>query len=226
MKVDVLIPALNEEGAIGRVIDALPTDHVRRVVVVDNGSEDGTARVAREAGAVVVREPERGYGAACLRGLREVALDPPDVVVFIDGDFSDYPQDLPRLLAPLARNEADLVIASRSQGHAERGSLTVQQRVGNALACQLINRLYGTRYSDLGPFRAIRWQALDALQMRDRGYGWTIEMQIRAAKAGLRATEVPARYRARIGTSKISGTLRGTLGASGKILYTIARHAR
>lgn len=225
MKVDVLIPALNEERAIGKVVAALVRQQVRRILVVDNGSHDRTAEVAEYAGARVVREIERGYGAACLRGLRELSYDPPDVVVFIDGDYSDHPEDLPTLLAPIARGEADLVVASRTLGERERGSLTPQQRVGNAVACALINQLYGTTYTDLGPFRAIRWQALRTLAMRDRNYGWTIEMQIRAAQESLRSLEVPTRYRRRIGESKVSGTVRGTLGASYKILYTIARHS-
>src|SRR5690606_23267952 len=148
-------------------------------------------------------EPDRGYGAACMRALKELSTDPPDVVALVDGDFSDYPEDLPTLLAPIEKGEADLVVASRALGQAERGSLPPQQRFGNALACALLNRLYGTSYTDLGPFRAIRWSALRRLGMRDRNYGWTVEMQIRAARAGLAAIEVPARYRVRIGQSKV-----------------------
>ncbi len=225
MRVDVVIPALDEERAIAHVIRALPRDRVRRIVVVDNGSVDQTARVAREAGAEILVEPERGYGAACLKAIDALAGDPPDVVAFVDGDFSDHPEDLPILLSPIEADEADLVIASRATGFSERGSLTPQQRLGNALACVLLNRLYGTAYTDLGPFRAIRWSALEGLGMRDRNYGWTVEMQIRAARANLRAVEVPARYRVRIGQSKVSGTVRGTLGASYKIFKTIAVHS-
>jgi len=219
--VDVVIPALNEEAALPHVLAAIPRPPVRRVVVADNGSTDGTAAVARDAGAEVVREPERGYGAACLKAmahLRETGA--PDVLVFLDGDHSDHPEELPRLLAPIEAGLADLVI-----GSPERGSLTPQQRAGNALACAILERVYGAEYSDLGPFRAIRWRALERLGMRDRNYGWTVEMQIRAARRGVPHAEVPVSYRRRIGESKVSGTVRGTLGASRKILWTLARHA-
>lgn len=225
LTVDVVIPALNEERAIGPVLDDLPKDRVRRVVVCDNGSTDRTAEVAEQHGAIVVRERERGYGAACLRALERMAADPPDVVVFVDGDRSDYAEELPALVAPIEADRADLVIGSRALGVAERGSLTLQQRAGNRLASFLLERLYGQETTDLGPFRAIRWKSLQALEMRDRNYGWTVEMQIKAAKRGLRVAEVPVRYRVRIGESKVSGTIRGTIGASRKILWTIARHA-
>jgi len=224
--VDVVIPALNEEAALPHVLAAIPRPPVRRVVVADNGSTDGTAAVARDAGAEVVREPERGYGAACLKAmahLRETGA--PDVLVFLDGDHSDHPEELPRLLAPIEAGLADLVIGSRARGVSERGSLTPQQRAGNALACAILERVYGAEYSDLGPFRAIRWRALERLGMRDRNYGWTVEMQIRAARRGVPHAEVPVSYRRRIGESKVSGTVRGTLGASRKILWTLARHA-
>lgn len=224
MIVDVVIPALDEERALPHVLAAIPDDVVRRVVVADNGSRDRTAEVAREAGAEVVHEPERGYGAACLRALAHLAEDAPDVVVFLDGDHSDHPEELPSLLAPIEAGAADLVIGSRA-ARATRGSLTLQQRVGNRIACEALRLLYGVRYTDLGPFRAIRWSALERLGMRDRNYGWTVEMQIKAAKRGLGYAEVPVSYRPRIGDSKVSGTLRGTLGASRKILWTLARHA-
>lgn len=198
---------------------------MRRVVVADNGSRDATARVAREGGAEVVHEPRRGYGAACLRAMAHLADDPPDVVVFLDGDYSDHPEELPSLLAPLERGEADLVLGSRVLGARERGSLTPQQRVGNAVAVLGLRLLHGARYTDLGPFRAVRWSTLKRLGMRDRDYGWTMEMQIRAAQSGVPHAEVPVRYRRRIGDSKVSGTIRGTLGASVKILYVLGRHA-
>lgn len=226
MIVDVIIPALDEERALPHVLAEIPRERVRRVVVADNGSRDRTALVAREAGAEVVSEPRRGYGAACLRALGHLASDPPDVVVFLDGDRSDCPSELPRLLAPIERGEAELVIGSRTLGRAERGSLTPQQRAGNAVACAALRLLYRVRYSDLGPFRAIRWASLDALEMRDLDYGWTVEMQVKAARRGVRYAEVPVSYRRRIGESKVSGTLRGTLGASQKILWTLARHVR
>lgn len=225
MRVDVVIPALNEEEALPHVLRAIPRESVRRVVVADNGSTDRTAEVARAHGAEVVREPERGYGAACLAALATLAADPPDVVVFLDGDHSDHPEELPSLVAPIVRGEAELVIGSRARGEAERGSLTPQQRVGNAIACVALLALYGARYTDLGPFRAIRWTALESLGMVDRNYGWTVEMQIKAARRGLRHAEIPVRYRRRIGVSKVSGTVRGTLGASAKILFLLGRYA-
>lgn len=226
MLIDVVIPALDEEEALPHVLAAIPEGAVRRVVVADNGSRDRTAEVARAAGAEVVREPRRGYGAACLKALAHLRRDPPDVVVFLDGDHSDHPEELPRLLAPIARGEADLVVGSRALGRAERGALTPQQRVGNAIACVALRLVYGARYTDLGPFRAIRWEALERLGMVDLDYGWTVEMQIKAARRRIAHAEVPVSYRRRIGVSKVSGTLRGTLGASRKILWVLARHAR
>lgn len=228
MIVDVIIPALDEEASLPAVLAALPGGWVREVVVVDNGSRDGTAAVARAAGATVVSEPRRGYGSACLAGLRHLRgrASPPEAVAFLDGDGSDDPAELPALLRPIARGEADLVIGSRTLGERERGALSPQQRAGNRLASLLIRALYGHRCSDLGPFRAVRFPSLMALDMRDRGYGWTVEMQVKALRRGLRVVEVPVRYRRRrAGRSKVSGTVRGTLGASGKILFTIARHA-
>lgn len=223
MNVDVIIPALNEEHALPRVLADIPRPPVRRVVVADNGSTDGTSRVARDGGAEVVHQPERGYGAACLKALALLEADPPDVVVFLDGDYSDHPEELPHLLEPIAQG-ADLVIGSRVQ-RARRGALTPQQRVGNAIACVALRVLYRARYTDLGPFRAIRWDALSRLNMVDRNYGWTVEMQIKAAQQGLKHAEVPVSYRERIGESKVSGTVRGTLGASRKILWLLARYA-
>jgi glycosyltransferase involved in cell wall biosynthesis len=224
MKIDVVIPALDEELALPHVLAEIPRPLVRRVVVADNGSRDRTALVAAEGGAEVVHEPERGYGAACLKALAHLAQDPPDVVVFLDGDRSDRPSEIDRLLAPIERGDADLVIGSRALGRAERGSLTPQQRVGNAIACVALRVIYGARYTDLGPFRAIRWSSLRALDMSDRNYGWTVEMQVKAARRRIKHAEVPVSYRKRIGTSKVSGTLRGTIGASQKILWTLARH--
>ncbi|MCA9582415.1 MAG: glycosyltransferase family 2 protein [Myxococcales bacterium] len=225
MVVDVLLPALNEEEALPLVLAEIPWSEVRRAVVVDNGSTDRTAAVALGAGAEVVHQPERGYGAACLRGLEHLAQDPPDVVAFLDADHSDYPADLGLLLEPIRERGVDLVVGSRTRGHRQRGALTPQQIVGNAIACRGLRLFYGARYTDLGPFRAIRWSSLVGLGMADRTYGWTIEMQIKAAKLGLRTEEVPVRYRPRIGTSKVSGTLRGTLGASRKILGAFVRYA-
>jgi glycosyltransferase involved in cell wall biosynthesis len=223
--IDVVIPALNEERALPRVLREIPRPLVRRVVVADNGSTDATARVASDHGAEVVREPERGYGAACLRALAHLASDPPDIVVFLDGDYSDHPNELPSVIQPILERRAELVVGSRAAGRAERGSLSPQQRVGNAIASAALFLLYGARYTDLGPFRAIRWESLQHLQMCDRNYGWTVEMQIKAARHGIPHCEVPVSYRRRIGSSKVSGTLKGSVGAGAKIIWLLGRYA-
>lgn len=222
-RIGLIIPALDEEEAVGRVIAAVP-DWVDEIVVADNGSQDATAAIARNAGARVVVEYERGYGAACLAGI--AALQTPDVVVFLDGDFSDDPLEMYRLVDPIAAGQTDFVVGSRVRGDCAPGALTFQQRAGNWLACTLMRRLWATEWTDLGPFRAIRASALYGLGMRDRGYGWTIEMQLKAAQAGLRHVEVPVSYRRRIGISKISGTLKGTVMASVTILRLIARSVK
>lgn len=220
--IGVVIPALDEEAAIGRVIADIPA-WVDRIVVADNGSRDGTADVARTAGAIVVAEPEPGYGAACLAGLEQ--LRDIDVIVFLDGDYSDYPEDMADLVAPVTSGVADMVLGSRVLGEREAGSLTPQQHFGNWLATSLIRLIWGARYTDLGPFRAISRSALDALAMADRNYGWTVEMQVKAAELGLVSREVPVRYRRRIGISKVSGTITGSVKAGVKILSVIGRHA-
>jgi glycosyltransferase involved in cell wall biosynthesis len=220
-RVSLVIPALDEERSLPLVLAALPPGVLHEVVVVDNGSTDGTARVARELGARVVHEPRRGYGSACLAGL--AALDAPDVVAFLDADYSDHPEELPLVLGPVLDGTADLVIGSRTTGRSERGALLPQARVGNRLATALIRAFWGVHFTDLGPFRAIRADALDRLDMRDVDFGWTVEMQVKAARLGLRCREVPVSYRARIGRSKITGTLRGTIRASYRILATILR---
>ena len=219
--IDVVIPALNEEQSISLVLEALPDEWIRRVVVVDNGSTDDTAVVARQSGADVVREERRGYGSACLRGLAALSADPPSIVIFVDADFSDFPEELPRVVRPILSDDIDLVIGSRILGEHEPGALLPQAVFGNRLACALMKWMYGYRFSDLGPFRAIRWTALEELEMRDRDFGWTVEMQIKAARRGLSAVEVPVSYRRRVGVSKITGTVRGTVMASYKILYTL-----
>jgi glycosyltransferase involved in cell wall biosynthesis len=221
-RIGVVIPALNEEQAIARVIAAIP-EWADEIVVADNGSRDGTARMARAAGARVVHESEQGYGAACQAGIR--ALGAADIVVFLDADYSDYPEEMHAIVDPIAAGQVDFVVGSRVRGEAKRGALTPQQRFGNWLACFLMQRIWGVTYSDLGPFRAIRRSVLQELGMTDRNYGWTAEMQIKAAQAGLKYLEVPVSYRARIGTSKVSGTLRGTLMAGFKILAVIGRSA-
>jgi glycosyltransferase involved in cell wall biosynthesis len=222
LRVGVVIPALNEVAGLPVVIGAIPA-WVTCIMVADNGSSDGTADVARACGARVVTEPVRGYGRACQTAL--AALPPVDVVVFLDGDASDAPGEMADLLAPIGSGVADFVIGSRTLGVRERGALTPQQVFGNALACWLIYRIWGQRYSDLGPFRAIRKEQLDALAMADQDYGWTVEMQVRAARQGMRVVEVPVTYRRRIGVSKVSGTIRGVIGAGTKILYVIGREA-
>ncbi len=220
-RVDVVIPALDEEAVIGEVVRAIPRPPVRGIYVVDNGSRDATARVAREAGAIVISEPRRGYGSACLAGIGALPADT-EIVVFLDADGSDDPSELAALIQPIVRDRADLVIGSRALGTVERGALTPQQRIGNAIAAAWLRTRFGQPATDLGPFRAIRRSALAALGMVDTNYGWTIEMQIKAARAGLRYAEVPAAYRRRVGESKVSGTVRGVLGASYKILGLLA----
>ena len=226
--IDVVIPALNEEAALSHVLAALPRALVRRVVVVDNGSTDRTAEVACAAGAVVVREPRRGYGSACLAGLRAVErwAPPPDVVVFLDADYSDHPEELTQVVEPIARDRADLVIGSRVLGRRECCALLPQARVGNWIASSLLRLRYGVRVSDLGPFRAIRFDRLLELAPSDPDYGFTAELQVKALRAGLRYAEVPVSYRRRTGRSKITGTLAGSLRAGYKILSTILRHGR
>lgn len=226
-RIDVVIPALNEEASLPLVLAALPHPPVRRVVVADNGSKDGTARVAREGGAIVVPAERRGYGSACLAGLDWLRQnDPPEVVVFVDADFSDHPEELPRVVAPILAGEADLVIGSRVLGNREPGALLPQARAGNLVACLLIRLLYRHRFTDLGPFRAIRWDALERLGMADPNFGWTAEMQVKALRHGQRATEVPVSYRKRVGVSKITGTISGTVRAGYKILWTVLRYSR
>ncbi len=216
--VALIIPALDEEHAIGALLAAVDRKLIRDVIVGDNGSRDATAEVARAGGAEVVHVAERGYGAACAGALSRLREDV-DVVLFMDADGSDDPAETPAVLQPIFDGRADLVIGTRV--HIERGALTPQQRFGNWLATRLIARLHGHAYTDLGPFRAIRRELLDRINMRDRRYGWTVEMQVRALQLGARVAEVPVRYRKRVGKSKISGTVSGVLKAGGWILYTI-----
>ena len=224
----VIIPALNEEQSIPHVLDALPA--VGHVIVVDNGSTDSTAAIARERGAAVVEERQKGYGKACLRGmsyLEDLVAEGGQVsriVVFLDADFSDHPDKLPDLVAPISDGDYDFVLGSRLLGKREPGAMPPQSIFGNKLACGLMRLLFGARYTDLGPFRAIGYESLKSLGMVDQNFGWTIEMQIKAHRAGLRILEVPVPYRCRIGTSKISGTISGSVRAGIKILSTIARY--
>jgi len=225
--IDVVIPALNERASLPLVLADIPRPPVRRVVVADNNSTDGTATVAAEGGAVVVPAVRPGYGSACLAALDWLrSNDPPEIVVFLDADYSDHPEELPAVVAPIVDGTVDLVIGSRVLGQREDGALLPQARVGNQIACALMRWLYGHRYTDLGPFRAIGWEALERLEMRDPDFGWTAEMQVKALRRGLRVTEVPVSYRRRIGVSKITGTISGTIRAGHKIITTILRYCR
>ena len=226
----IIIPALNEEAALAPMLDGLHAALDAAacadadIVVVDNGSRDATAAVARKHGARVVSEPRKGYGQACLAGIAALSTST-QIVVFLDADGSDDPEDLLRLLVPVREEVADLVLGSRTIAAKTSGSFTPQQAFGNWLATALMRSFFAARYTDLGPFRVIRREALDRLQMRDTSFGWTIEMQIKAHRAGLRVLEIPVNYRKRIaGKSKISGTLIGTFRAGWKILWTIAKH--
>jgi glycosyltransferase involved in cell wall biosynthesis len=226
LNIIVIIPAHNEEAAIGKVIAEIPKNWVREVVVANNHSTDQTALRAQEAGATVVYEPVAGYGRACLRAMEYVeSLDvAPDIIVFLDGDHSDYPEELPKLVQPIIEQDYDMVIGSRALGQRERGSMTLPQIFGNWLATFLLRILYEVHYTDLGPFRAIKWQQLLALNMQDKTYGWTVEMQLKAAKQRFKSTEVAVKYRKRIGFSKISGTVKGVVLAGYKIITTIFKY--
>ncbi|MBW1996927.1 MAG: glycosyltransferase [Deltaproteobacteria bacterium] len=221
-RISVIIPALNEARSIGKVISSLPS-WVDDIIVADNGSSDDTVRIARSRGARVVHEPRRGYGSACLAGIH--SLGKADIVAFLDGDLSDYPEEIYRLVDPIIQGRADLVIGSRILGKKEKGALTPQARFGNWLSCLLIRLFWGFSFTDLGPFRAFSLPSLMKLNMADPDYGWTVEMQVKAVQNQLRILEVPVNYRRRLGKSKISGTLRGVILAGTKILFTIFRLA-
>ena len=222
----VIIPAFNEARSIGKVVAEIPTDLVTEVIVVNNASTDDTAAAALQAGATVLDEPRAGYGNACLRGIAycQRSVPRPEIIVFLDGDLSDFPQEMGALVQPIAADKADMVIGSRTLGKRERGSVTVQQIFGNWLATKLLRLFFKAKFTDLGPFRAIRFSSLLALEMRDPTYGWTVEMQVKAAKQHIRFMEVPVSYRKRIGVSKVSGTIKGTIMAGYKILYTIFKY--
>lgn len=224
--IKVIIPAFNEEKSIVKVIQEIPAGLINEIIVVNNASTDQTAFVAHHAGATVLNEPQPGYGNACLKGIDYCnKLNPqPDIIIFIDGDYSDYPEEMFLLLKPLMDNKADLVIGSRSLGKKEQGSMTPQQIFGNWLATRLLYLFFKVKFTDLGPFRAIRFPVLLALDMKDKTYGWTVEMQLKAARQKFNCVEVPVSYRKRIGVSKISGTVKGTIMAGYKILYTIFRY--
>jgi glycosyltransferase involved in cell wall biosynthesis len=224
--VKVIIPAFNEENGIGLVIREIPKNLVSEIIVVNNASTDNTEKIAKEAGATVLHEPIPGYGRSCLKGIGYLkqTQPPPDVVIFLDADHSDYPEEISDLLCPIIEEKADLVIGSRALGKREYGSMTPQQIFGNWLSTRLLKLFYGVKFTDLGPFRAIRFDRLIELDMQDKTYGWTVEMQLKAAKQGFKCVEVPVRYRKRIGFSKISGTVKGTIKAGYKILATIFKY--
>ena len=223
--ISVIIPALNEESSIAAVLRSIP-ETASEVIVVDNNSNDSTAHIAASEGATVLFEPMRGYGSACQKGIAYLQQKsiPPDIVVFMDADFSDLPSELNEIVAPILSEGFDMVIGSRTIGNAERGAITVQQKVGNWLATRIIYWRWKFQYTDLGPFRAIRFQSLMNLNMRDETYGWTVEMQIKALINKLKIKEVPVTYRKRIGVSKISGTIKGSILAGYKIIKTIIKY--
>ena len=222
MKVSIIIPVLNEAKSIGLVIDAIPKSMASEIVIVDNGSTDDSVVIARSKGAKVVHEFRRGYGRACLTALK--ALDHPDAVVFLDGDYSDYPEELPQLITPIAEGQADFVLGSRVLGSWEKHSIHPEVLWRNRVACFFIRLLFKTRYTDVGPFRAIRSSVLEGLKMSDLSHGWNIEMQLKAAKRGVKIVEVPVRYRVRVGESKLSTSYRGSVLATFKTFWTLARH--
>lgn len=224
--IKVIIPAINEEASIAKVITEIP-NIVSEIIVVNNGSTDQTKVTAEQAGATVLDEPLKGYGNACLRGLRYIAAfdKSPDIIVFLDGDYSDYPSEMTSLLAPIIDNDIDLVIGARKAEFREKGSMTFPQRFGNGLATTLMRWFFNSKFTDLGPFRAIKYKKLVALKMEDKTYGWTVEMQLKALKQHLKYTEIPVRYKNRIGTSKVSGTLKGAIFAGVKILSWIFKYS-
>lgn len=224
--IHVIIPAFNEELSIEKVLAEIPPDLILETIVVNNASTDRTAEVAARAGATVLHEPKPGYGHACLKGIEycKERSPRPDIVVFLDGDYSDFPEETLTIVRPILEDEADLVIGSRTLGSRQKGSMTVQQIFGNWLATALLKLFFSVKFTDLGPFRAIRFSSLLELNMKDTDYGWTVEMQVKSAKKNLRSMEVPVRYRKRIGVSKVSGTLKGTVMAGYKIIFTLFRH--
>lgn len=219
-KIVVIIPAYNEEHSLPRVIKEIPK-FVSEIIVANNGSTDSTEETAKKLGVTIVTEYERGYGAACLKAIDYIKDKSCDIIVFLDADYSDHPEEMDMLVNPILKNDFDLVIGSRLLGNREKGAMLPQAIFGNWLACFLINYFWKYRFTDLGPFRAIKYEALQRMNMADRNFGWTVEMQIKAAKLKMKTTEVPVSYRRRIGKSKVTGTISGTVKASVKILYLI-----
>ena len=222
-KIVVIIPAFNEALSIGYVIEALP-NHVHEIIVVDNNSTDLTQDIAKKKGATVLFEPKKGYGHACLKGISYLENDPPDIVVFLDGDYSDYPEELLQIVAPIQNGTADFVVGARVKELRAQGSITPQQVFGNWLACFLMKILYKSTFTDLGPFRGIRWDTLVDLNMSDKTYGWTVEMQLKVLQKAISYQEIKVNYRERIGVSKVSGTVKGTIFAGIKIIGWIFKH--
>jgi glycosyltransferase involved in cell wall biosynthesis len=224
--IKVIIPAYNEEHAIKHVIQEIPS-YVAEIIVINNNSTDDTVAVAQQAGATVLSENKKGYGYACLKGLDYINTTPntPDIVVFLDGDYSDYPEDLSKLIAPILNNTADFVIGARVPELREDGSMTPQQIFGNKLATVLMRLFFRSKFTDLGPFRAIKYNTLQSLNMVDKTYGWTVEMQLKVLKKNISYTEIPVRYKNRIGVSKVSGTVKGTIMAGVKIISWIIKYA-
>ena len=223
MKLSIIIPALNEEKSIGLLIKSIPKVY-REVIVVDNGSSDKTSEVATRNGAKVIIEKNKGYGFACLKGINHLKENPPDIIVFLDGDYSDYPEEINKIVYPIYKNQVDFVVGSRVKSLRHKGSMTPQQIFGNKLACFLMKLLYKSTFTDLGPFRAIKWKTLKRLKMTDKTYGWTVEMQLKILEKKIAYCEVPVRYRKRIGNSKVSGTLKGTVLAGIKIISWIFKY--
>tara|TARA_B110000263_G_C15205598_1_gene462731 strand:+ start:82 stop:777 length:696 start_codon:yes stop_codon:yes gene_type:complete len=221
--IKVIIPAINEEKSIAKVLKEIP-EIVSEVILVDNNSSDNTAEIAKQNGAKVIKELKKGYGYACLKGINELINNPPDILVFLDGDYSDYPNELNDIVKPIIDNKVDFVIGSRIKKWREKHSMTPQQIFGNWLSCKLMQFLYDSKFTDLGPFRAIRWNTLMNLNMHDKTYGWTIEMQLKILKKKLSYTEVPVHYKKRIGVSKVSGTFKGTIFAGLKIIGWIFKY--
>lgn len=224
-KVCLIIPALNESSAIGKVIDDIPNELVDKVIIVDNGSTDDTSNIAKSHGATVILESRRGYGNACLAGISSLEKIQPEIVAFIDGDYSSDPKEIDKILMPILKDEADLVIGYRSSSKMEKESMPLHAKFGNWFALSLINLLYGRLFEDLGPFRAIKWSSFKSLKMKSPTYGWTVEMMVKALRRKMRITEVEVSYRKRIGKSKISGTVTGTMKAGYHIIATIIRNS-
>ncbi|UJH89886.1 glycosyltransferase family 2 protein [Antarcticibacterium sp. 1MA-6-2] len=224
--IKVIIPAFNEEASIGKVIHEIPS-FVSEIIVVSNNSTDKTDVVAAAAGATVLREERKGYGYACLKGLDYIAEQPekPEIVVFLDGDYSDYPEEMSKIVAPIIEDDIDLVIGARVKKWREKGSMTFPQIFGNWLATSLMSLFFGAKFTDLGPFRAIKYDELLALEMQDKTYGWTVEMQLKALRKNLTYVEIPVHYKNRIGVSKVSGTVKGAVFAGVKILGWIFKYS-